>query len=181
MIMTDPDEAPKAVTVTDRVIVGIDPGKMTGVCVLTFRENIRSPKNVFWPGFKCVSVNTDTFNMDEFPRGLAAIYRGIRKGTPIAVAMELYTVSRLTQQTQDVQSIEVIGMEHAVRKLMSLEATYVRQQVSSAKLLFPDARVKQMLTPTRYEWPRIGHERDAIRHAMFFLHRYANLSVDMTG
>lgn len=167
----------------DRVIVGIDPGKKTGVAKLVFRPHAKLPRNVFWPGFRVMKVETWCYGMDEFPEGIANIYRRLPKGIPLAVAMELYTVSRLTQQTQDVQSLEVIGMEQAVRSLLRIPSptTYVKQQVSSAKLLMPDARVKQMLDPCRASWPKTPHERDAIRHAMYYLHRYANNSVEMTG
>ena len=134
----------------------------------------------FFPGYRAKEILYGSVSYEMAPYELRSMYRDAAAyGEPIVIAMERYIVTRLTQQSQDTQSLEVIGMDYAVRSLLELKATFIMQGPGDVKPLFPKKTLHEILDLRQPDGGMNSHMVDALGHACLAGHKVISGKVDL--
>ncbi len=123
------------------MILGIDPGKMTGMCLLVKGE-VRWFEEV--PFDDIHTVLKDTIPETDL------------------VVVERYTISmRTVKMTRQYEALYTIGMTIYLTRIHKVEMTL--QSPADAKAAFDDDHLREL---GMYDQVVGGHARDALRHAL---------------
>lgn len=146
-----------------RRIIGIDPGKQTGLAVVTVSPSDTVTHALL--GYHKIEVEVAiSEGMADFPdvfEGLLTTILKLNDDVPVEIALERFIVTRMTVATQETQSLEIIGAVHAIRKLFAAGIPITMQAPSEAKPMFPGSRLKELTNVKGMD----DHTRDALRHA----------------
>lgn len=143
------------------IIFGVDPGKASGLCIISWDSDSNSPDPVLeWSA----EVDPDSF-ADEVEKCLR--YNSNDSGQ-FYVACESFTINAQTaKKSQAPWSLENIGvLKHLCRRAGYPVEKIAFQAPANAKNMFPNPTLKLLET-----WHRggEGHANDAIRHALLRL------------
>ena len=146
-------------------IIGVDPGKATGFAVVDLVRAPKLPPDPLLRQFRFSVHSACTFQLEGHAKVIRTLVQTYATAPyDLVVANEKYVVTRLTQQSQDTQSLEVTGSLKAILAVLDVPHTYCEQLPSSAKMLMTDARLAEMLPMINLR--RLDdHARDALRHA----------------
>lgn len=145
-------------------VLGCDPGKATGIAVVDLVYSAENEPHVLLGKFQLEVRAAATVPMEGHAKVLRTIIQTYADPhMDFVVANEKYVVTRLTQQSQDTQSLEVSGTLRAILELLEVPHTYCEQLPSSAKLLMTDRTMKDLM---KINLARLDdHAKDALRHA----------------
>jgi hypothetical protein len=161
------------------VVLGVDPGKATGFAVVRVTRDPtakrRNPDHyaAHFSSFTMTTVTHCTITMNESFTVFDEAIKRIAPEAAVMVACERFTVSRISQATQDTQSLEVIGMLKAAMQKHSLMPALRLQSASDAKHCFNNWALHQAgLVPKGQKLS--DHEFDALRHIAFAVFRWVH-------
>ena len=148
-------------------IISCDPGKATGFGVfdLWYRPT-SAPQWTALRAFHLERIALKTIGWDNRIQEMRETIQEATTdlGVPLVVVNEHYTVTRLTMQSQDTQSLDVTGSLTAILELLEVRHTYCEQLPSSAKMLVTDRVLSHVLDVPVSKLS--DHQRDAARHAL---------------
>lgn len=152
-------------------VLGVDPGKSTGIAVLTleFTPGKKPQSYAMLRDFHVHVAVLATARLDNLTSALRFYVDGIPRDAPLVVSCERYVVTRMSLQTQDTQSLEATGRLNAVLELLEIPHTFVQYTPSQAKPHWPDARLRALGVDLR---GTTDHARDALRHGLEWCVRY---------
>lgn len=161
-------------------IIGVDPGKMTGVCVadLEYKGTAGTRDKGLFGDFTVNIINVASIHEDKFVREwriLVTDMYTLDPGLPIVVVNEHFVVTRKSMQTQDVQALKITGAIKAVMDVLEVPYTYYTQLPSEAKLFINNNRLKAL---TRFEKKIDDHAEDACRHVLTWCSKYVHSKVE---
>lgn len=161
-------------------IIGVDPGKATGIAICDLVHNAGPPQaHALLQHFAIRVTGLMTVPWHDYPKTLRVIVQDTVDGLdkPLVVACEKYVVTRLTQQSQDTQALEVTGALEAILSILEVPHTYCTQLPSATKHLMTDANMRKYF---KFELKGIdGHARDALRQACTWAVGYVNNKVQL--
>jgi hypothetical protein len=162
-------------------VMGVDPGKATGVAFVdvVHGDPARGPQDyALLRNFSVRFLVAATIGYDDHARSLRTLVQTMKPdGTPFVVVNEKFIVTRLTQQSQDTQSLAVTGALEAVLDLLEVPHGYCQQLPSAAKMLMKDATMTGRLGLSLKGMD--GHSRDALRHACTWAVSYVQNKVQL--
>lgn len=158
-------------------IIGIDPGLATGIATLDMILD-STVDSIYWPRFRLEPGVMYESPYDRVAIDLMDTYRASR--FPIKVtAMEIFIVTRLTVQTQDTYSLEVIGIDRGVKQLLMGENAIPEylQKPSEVKRTFSKKILeKELGISLKGVSP---HAIDALSHAAYWAHKCATTGIQL--
>lgn len=127
-------------------ILGVDPGKTTGYCILTFTRG----RYIIIPG-QMVGAAGTMYALGELARGVEG------------VAVEQFVIGRTSQRAgaAGVQTRRVIG--HLTERASSLKVPCALRSAADVKPWATDKRLAAM----GLDLTGLPHAGDAVRHALF--------------
>lgn len=162
-------------------IIACDPGKATGFAV--FDLFYRPDDEIQWVALQKFHLEMVAVLTIPWDDRLSIMHQAIDAATddltvPVVVVNEHFTVTRLTMQSQDTQSLDVTGSLKAILELLGIRHTYLEQLPSSAKLLITNRVIEEVLGINCR--PISDHGLDAIRHAATWAVAYVHNKVQIT-
>lgn len=160
-------------------VIGVDPGKKTGIAVadLEFNGTAGTRDKALLGNFTVNVLETATVGEAEFARAWRVLIQDntVIPDIPLVVVNEHYVVTRISQQSQDTQSLTQTGALKAVMDVLEVPYTYYTQLPSEAKLLINETRLKQLVRDLNGV---DGHARDALRHVFTWCSKYVHSKVE---
>lgn len=162
-------------------IIACDPGKATGMAFFDLWH--KPEEEMQWVALRSFHLEVVSVLTIPWEDRLSIMHKAIDAATddlkvPVVVVNEHFTVTRLTMQSQDTQSLDVTGSLKAILELLKVQHTYLEQLPSSAKLLITNRVINEVLgIDTR---PISDHGLDAIRHAATWAVAYVHNKVQLT-
>lgn len=139
-------------------IIGVDPGKVTGVKVYVRRDG-REPE--------LEHAQVDREDVPEFMRELISHWTTRVGGDNVHIAIEKFIITRRTAQlSQEADALEITGMVKALAAIGGLGGTITVHQILKANLKFAN---DDMLKAVGWYVPGSRHANDAARQAFALL------------
>ena len=136
-------------------IIGIDPGETTGVCVWRYPQEQHS----------VVPLRMDSFDLQtlELPlwKGLDKLLVDQQPDIVVYENFRLFSHKANQKKWSEFPTVQTIGV---IKYLCDLHNIKLVKQSPKDKALYSDKRLKEL---NLYD-KRSPHERDAIRHALFW-------------
>ena len=140
------------------IVVGVDPGKASGIAVIEWDEQSDVPQVLY-------SLETDP---ESYADEIETALKHMNQYERLFVACESFTINAQTvRNSQAPWSLENIGiLKHLCRRAGYPVDQIAFQPPVNAKNMFPNEKLKKLGT-----WHRggEGHANDAIRHALLRL------------
>ena len=145
---------------TTRLVLAVDPGKTTGVCMFYFGEG---EPTLAWAG---------EYSEQEFAGAVkSAITEADARESILEITCERFTINAQTvRNSQAPYSLEQIGvLKYLIRESNGIAQEISFQSPADAKRMFPNEALKKL----EY-WHRggEGHALDAILHGLLYLAKH---------
>lgn len=143
---------------TQRLILSIDPGKASGICLFSF-DGATDPE-LLWSG---------EYQQSEYAKPIReAIAMSVMNGIKLDIVCERFTINAQTvRNSQAPYSLEQIGiLKQCLMDIGISPETIIFQSPADAKAMFTNEKLKKL-----GYWHKggEGHALDAIRHAVLRL------------
>lgn len=146
-----------------RYVISVDPGKLSGVCLVEWSENQDE-----LPVVKMSAEVLEDVYAEWLDKAMAIAFSITQSYSQVSIVCERFTITAQTvRNSQAPYSLEQIGvLKHLCRVKDFDPSNIVFQAPVDAKALFPNEALKKVGT-----WHKggEGHANDAIRHALLRL------------
>jgi hypothetical protein len=139
----------------DKMIISVDPGKTTGLCVVTWSGDREDTP---------VVQHSSELTVEDFSDQIR-VALNMGKNYNLTIVCERFTITaQTTKNSQAPYSLEQIGvLKHLCREYGYKVDDIVFQSPVDAKNMFPNPALKKIGT---WHVGGAGHANDAIRHAL---------------
>jgi hypothetical protein len=143
-----------------RLILSVDPGKASGICLFAFDSESGSDPELLWSG---------EYQQTEYAKPIReAIASSIMSDVKLEIVCERFTINAQTvRNSQAPYSLEQIGILKQCMMDIGLDPeSIIFQSPADAKAMFPNPKLKKL-----GYWHKggEGHALDSIRHAVLRL------------
>ena len=141
-----------------KYVLSIDPGKASGVALLSWDGTDENPKIIL----------SKEVQPEEFAVPVETLLNSYRNEDSLSVVCERFTINAQTvRNSQAPYSLEQIGvLKHLCRTNMYDPERIIFQSPADAKAMFPNEALKKV---GAWHVGGEGHSNDAIRHALLRL------------